>query len=349
MTDTIRGARIHEHGGIDQVVIDEIETPEPGPGEVRVRLRAAALNHLDLFVLGGIPGIDMPLPHVMGADGAGVVDAVGEGVETLAAGDEVVLNPGLWCGSCEFCLDGEQSMCIRYRLLGEHVDGTFAGAIVLPAVNCHRKPSGLSWEQAAAFPLVTLTAWRMVVTNGGVGPGDTVLLHGIGGGVSLVALQIAVASGASVWVTSHDDAKLERAVELGASGGWNYRNTDNIAREIRGVTDRRGVDLVVDNVGAATFAQSIDACRKGGTIVTCGVTSGPKLPVDGRRVFWNHLRIQGSTMGNEADFRAMLRAVDAGRVEPVVDSVFPLTETRAALEHLRGAEQFGKVVLEIEG
>lgn len=348
MSETIRGARIHEHGGLEQIVVDEMPLPEPGAGEVRVRLRAAALNHLDLFVLGGIPGIDMPMPHVLGADGAGTVDGIGEGVDGLEPGDEVVLNPGLWCGSCEFCMDGEQSSCIRYRLLGEHVDGTFAGAIVVPAGNCHPKPSRLSWHQAAAFPLVTLTAWRMLVTNGRVRPGSTVLIHGIGGGVSLVAMQIAVAAGASVWVTSHDPAKIERAVEMGAAGGWNYREADNLAREVRGVTDRRGVDIVVDNVGEATFADSIDACRKGGVIVTCGVTSGPRLPIDGRRVFWNHLRIQGSTMGNEADFRAMLRAVEAGRIEPVVDAVFPLEQTRAAFEHLRATEQFGKVVVEPE-
>lgn len=347
MSETIRGVRIHEHGGLEQLVVERMETPRPGPGEVRVRLRAAALNHLDLFVLGGIPGIDMPLPHVMGADGAGVVEQVGAGVDGWSEGDEVVLNPGLWCGRCELCLDGQQSMCTDYRLLGEHVDGTFAEAIVVPAQNCHPKPARLDWAQAAAFPLVTLTAWRMLVTNGAVGPGRTVLIHGIGGGVSLVALQIAVAAGATVFVTSHSDDKLARARELGAAEGFNYRTSEGIAREIRRATAKRGVDIVVDNVGRATFEESINAARKGGTIVTCGVTSGPELPIDGRRVFWNHLRIQGSTMGSEADFRAMLRAVSAGRIEPVVDRVFPLAEAAAALRHLGEADQFGKIVLAI--
>ena len=198
MTDTMRGARIHEHGGLEQLVVDEMPVPAPGPGEVRVRLRAAALNHLDLFVLGGIPGIDMPLPHVMGADGAGVVDALGEGVDGWAVGDEVVLNPGRWCQECEFCTAGEQSMCVDYGLLGEHVDGTFAEAIVVPARNLHCRPADLSWQQAAAFPLVTLTAWRMLVTRAAVGPGQTVLIHGIGGGVSQVAAQIAVSAGAAL-------------------------------------------------------------------------------------------------------------------------------------------------------
>lgn len=348
MSETVRGARIHEHGGLEQVVIDEMPLQEPGPGQVRVRLRAAALNHLDLFVLGGIPGIDMPMPHVMGADGAGVVDALGAGVGGWEVGDEVVLNPGLWCGACEFCTAGEQSICVQYGLLGEHVDGTFAETILVPAANLHRKPAALDWHQAAAFPLVTLTAWRMLVTRAGVGPGQSVLVHGIGGGVSLVALQIAVAAGATVYVTSHSEQKLQRARELGAAEAWNYRET-NVTGAVREITAGRGVDIVIDNVGAETFATSIEAVRKGGRIVTCGVTTGPKLPVDGRRVFWKHISILGSTMGSEADFRAMLRAVSAGRIVPVVDRVFPLDEAADALAYLKSAEQFGKVVIDISG
>jgi NADPH:quinone reductase-like Zn-dependent oxidoreductase len=343
---TMKGARIHEHGGLEKIVVESMPVPEPGPGEVRVRLRAAALNHLDLFVLGGIPGIDMPLPHVLGADGAGVVDALGDQVEGWSEGDEVVLNPGLWCQQCESCVGGEQSMCATYQLLGEHVDGTLAEAIVVPAVNLHRKPANLGWHEAAAFPLVTLTAWRMLVTRAGVGPGQTVLIHGVGGGVSLTALQIAKSAGATVYVTSHSEAKLERARELGAAAAWNYGEV-NVTRAVREITDRRGVDIVVDNVGAATFATSVEAVRRGGAIVTCGVTTGPKLPIDGRRVFWKHIDIMGSTMGNESDFRAMLRAVSSGRVEPVVDRVFPLDETAAAMQRLKDAEQFGKVVLDI--
>ena len=233
------------------------------------------------------------------------------------------------------------------QLLGEHVDGTFADTIVVPAINLHRKPRNIDWTQAAAFPLVTLTAWRMLVTRAAVGPGQTVLIHGIGGGVSLTALQIAVAAGATVYATSHSDAKLERALELGAAEAWNYREV-NVTRAVRDATARRGVDIVVDNVGAETFATSIEVVRRGGTIVTCGVTTGPKLPVDGRRVFWKHVSILGSTMGSESDFRAMLRAIAAGRIEPVVDRVFPLEETVGALERLKSAEQFGKVVLDID-
>jgi NADPH:quinone reductase-like Zn-dependent oxidoreductase len=341
---SVRGARIHAHGGLDQIVVDDFEITEPGAGGVRVRLRAAALNHLDLFVLAGIPGIDMPLPHVLGADGAGIVDAVGEGVHGVAVGDEVVLNPGLWCGHCPNCLAGEQSMCPRYRLLGEHLDGTFAEAIVIPAMNCYPKPARLTWEQAGSFALATLTAWRMVERNAGVGPGQVVLIHGVGGGVSLVAMQIALAAGAQVFVTSHSDAKLSRAQEMGATHGWNYTDVD-VVREVRAATAKAGVDIVVDNVGAATFATSIKACRKGGVIVTCGGTSGAKLPVDVRLLFWNHIRIMGSTMGNDADFRAMLAAVASGAIDPIVDSTFALDHTVEAFRHLEAAEQFGKVAI----
>ncbi len=314
---------------------------------MRLRLRAAALNHLDLFVVSGIPGIEMPMPHVMGADGAGVVEALGSGVRGIEVGDEVILNPGLWCGRCEFCMAGEQSTCLTYRLLGEHVDGTFAEAVVVPAINCHPRPMALSWSESAALPLATLTAWRMLITRARLAPGQTVLIHGIGGGVSLAALQIAVRAGATVFVSSHSDAKLERAVELGAVEAWNYER-QKIGTLVRAVTARRGVDVVVDNVGTATFATSIGACRKGGVIVTCGGTTGPDLPVDVRRLFWGHLTVMGSTMGNEADFRAVVATAASGGLRPVVDRVFPLDETAKALSYLRSASQFGKVVIDID-
>ena len=314
---------------------------------MRLRLRTAALNHLDLFVVSGIPGIEMPMPHVMGADGAGVVEALGSGVRGIEVGDEVILNPGLWCGRCEFCMAGEQSTCLTYRLLGEHVDGTFAEAVVVPAINCHPRPMALSWSESAALPLATLTAWRMLITRARLAPGQIVLIHGIGGGVSLAALQIAVRAGATVFVSSHSDAKLERAVELGAVEAWNYER-QKIGTLVRAVTARRGVDVVVDNVGTATFATSIGACRKGGVIVTCGGTTGPDLPVDVRRLFWGHLTVMGSTMGNEADFRAVVATAASGGLRPVVDRVFPLDETAKALSYLRSASQFGKVVIDID-
>jgi NADPH:quinone reductase-like Zn-dependent oxidoreductase len=342
----MKAAYIDGHGGIDEIRVGDVAGNEPGAGEVRVAMKAAALNHLDLFVLAGLPGLELPMPHVLGADGAGVVDAVGEGVTDLQPGDEVVLNPGIWCNRCEYCLAGEQSTCIKYGLLGEHVDGTIAEAVVVPERNCHRKPGALSWVEAAAFPLVTLTAWRLLVTKARVQAGDTVLIHGIGGGVSLVAMQIAMLHGAKVFVTSHSEAKLHKALEMGASAALDYTQVD-VAREVRELTGRRGVDIVVDNVGAATFESSVNSCRKGGCIVTCGATTGPAIPVDVRRLFWAQISIHGSTMCNEDEFRAMLGVVAAGGLPPVIDTTFPLDQTAAAFRRLQNAEQFGKLVIDI--
>jgi NADPH:quinone reductase-like Zn-dependent oxidoreductase len=342
----MKAAYIVGHGGVEDIRVGEVGTPEPGVGEVRVAMKAAALNHLDLFVIGGMPGLELPMPHVLGADGAGVVDAVGEGVTSWKLGDEVVLNPGIWCNRCEHCLAGEQSTCIKYGLLGEHCDGTIAEAIVVPERNCHRKPAALSWPEAAAFPLVTLTAWRMLVTKARVKAGDTVLIHGIGGGVSLVAMQIALLHGAKVFVTSHSEDKLNKALEMGAAAALDYSQVD-VAREVRNLTGRRGVDIVVDNVGAATFEASVNSCRKGGCIVTCGATTGPAIPVDVRRLFWGQISIHGSTMCNEDEFRAMLGVVDAGGLPPVIDTTFPLERTADAFRRLQNAEQFGKLVIDI--
>ncbi len=331
----MQAVAIRQHGGLDRVAVLDVPRSELTPGSVRVDLRAAALNHLDLFVIAGIPGVELSMPHVLGADGAGVVSEVADGVSDVSAGDEVVLDPGL--GS------PDES---GYRLLGEMVPGTFAEQIVVPAENCYPKPAPLSWAEAAAFPLVTLTAWRMLVSKAGLGAGEWVLIHGIGGGVSLAALQIVRHLGARAIVTSHSETKRQRALELGAEVAIDYTQDDVVAA-VRACTDGVGADVVIDNVGEATFAASIRACRKGGRIVTCGATSGAKIPVDVRRVFWRQLSILGSTMGNAAEFRAMLDVIASGAIVPVVDKVFPLAEGRAALQRLENAEQFGKIVLEI--
>ena len=331
----MRAVTIRAHGDLSRVELTELPVPAPGPGQVRVALRAAALNHLDLFVVGGLPGLELPMPHVLGADGAGTVEALGRGVDSVVEGAEVVLDPGIGSPDAE-----------DYKLLGEMVPGTFADHVVVPAENCHPKPAALSWAEAAAFPLVTLTAWRMLVSRARLAAGEWVLIHGIGGGVSLAALQIAGHLGAHAVVTSHREAKRRRALELGAARAIDYRNEDVVAA-VREATDGRGADVVVDNVGEATFAASIRACRKGGRIVTCGATTGPRIPVDVRRVFWRQLSILGSTMGDADEFAAMLALVAAGRIRPLVDAVFPLDEASAALERLQNAEQFGKIVLDI--
>ncbi|MGH7674848.1 MAG: zinc-binding dehydrogenase [Gemmatimonadales bacterium] len=321
----------------------------PGPGHVRVALRAAALNQLDLLVIRGLPGIEYRYPHVLGADGAGVVAAVGDGVTGLAPGDRVMLNPGVSCHACEFCRAGEHSLCVTYRILGEHLPGTLAERIVVPQPNVARIPAlepALTWPEAAAFSLVTLTAWRMVVTRAQVKSGETVLVWGIGGGVSLAAFRIAKLRGARVIATSSSDAKLERARALGADVTFNHR-TQKVAAEVRALTAKRGVDVVVENVGEATWPDSLRVLAKGGRLVTCGATSGPMAVTDIRRLFWNHLTIMGSTMGSEAEYREIVRILGTGALRPVVDRAYPLADARAAFERLEQGEQMGKVCVEI--
>ncbi len=344
----MRALYFAEHGGMEGLVCGERPEPRPAPGQVTVRVVAAALNHLDLFVLRGMPGIPVPLPHVGGADGAGVVAALGEGVAGWSAGDEVVLNPGLWCGACEFCARGEESLCVRFRLLGEHVDGTFAEHVSVPAASLARRPAHLSWRESAAFGLTWLTAWRMLVTRAAVRSGETVLIHGIGGGVALAALAIAKQAGAVVFVTSSRRDKLERASALGADHAIDYTSTD-VAGEVRRLTGRRGVDVVVDTVGRDTWMSSLRCAARGGRIVTCGATSGPDPTEEIRLIFWNHLTIMGSTMGSRRDWEAMMRAVASAGARPVVDGVLPLERGREAYERMASGGQFGKLVLEVAG
>jgi len=336
-----------EHGGPERVEHGELPDPVPGPGQVCVKVRAGALNHLDLFVREGIPGIRQALPHVMGSDGAGVVESVGEGVTRVKPGDEVVLNPGINCGACEFCLAGEHSLCVTFHLLGEHVAGTYAERVVAPAANAYPKPPGLSWEEAAAFPLTFLTAWRMLVTKARVKPGESLLIVGIGGGVAVAALQIAKLLGMDVFVTSGSPEKLERAKALGADAGIDHGKTD-FAKEARRLTGKRGVDVVLDSVGKATWKQSIAAAAKGGRLVTCGATTGPDPQTDLGRIFWNQLSVHGSTMGTHGEFAAMLKIFRDGKVKPVVDAVYPLARAREALLRLEEKRQFGKIVLRVD-
>jgi len=342
---------IRATGDLDQIQVADVPEPDtPLPdGHVRVALRAAALNHLDLFVVRGLPG-NRPFPHILGADGAGTVDAVGPGVTTLHRGDPVMVNPGIADYTCEYCRAGEHSLCVNYQLLGEHLPGTLAARVVVPEHNLARLPTldpPLSWPEAASFSLVTLTAWRMVVTRAAVQPGETVLVWGIGGGVALAALRIAKLRGARVIVTSSSDAKLGLARGLGADATLNHRR-QAVAQEVRALTGRRGADVVVDDVGEATWEESLRALRKGGRLVTCGATSGPHVLTDARRLFWNQYTILGSTMGNAAEYQEVTRLLSAGHLRPVVDRVYPLPEARAAFERLACGEQVGKIAVAIE-
>ncbi len=334
-----------KHGGIEVLQLGERPTPEPGPGEVRVAIRAAAVNHLDIFVREGLPGV--PLPQIPGADGAGVVDRTGAGVEGLTAGARVLIQPGLYCNVCEFCRAGEQSLCVKYRILGEHTPGTFADFVVIPARNVFPIPEGLSFEQACAFPLVYQTAWRMVLTRGEVSPGMTVLIHGAGGGVGGAALEIALLAGARVFATTHGEAKIQRLREAGAERVIDYTAGD-VVRAVRDLTGKRGVDVVIDSVGEKTWMASLKSVVKGGRIVTCGATTGPNPTEEIRLIFWNHISILGSTMANDREFRAMLSAVAAGRLRPRVDQVFPFAQAADAYRRLEQGEQFGKIVLSLQ-
>ena len=345
----MRALTIDAHGGLEQLRFrSDVRDPEVTDGQsVRVRLRAAALNRLDLWTLNGLPGITIAPPWVLGADGAGVVDAVGDGVRSVAPGDTVFINPGVSDRQCEYCRDGEQSLCVRFGILGEHRPGTFADYVVVPEPNVRRIPAGVSIEEAAAYPLATLTAWRMVVTRARVRAGEDVLIWGIGGGVALAALAICKAIGARVWVTSSREEKLERARRLGADETLRHGPGRDVAREIRARTGKRGVDVVLDSVGHDTWGQSLGALGKRGRLVTCGGTSGPALEMDVRRLFWNQWTIMGSTMGNDAEFDAVTAEFTAGRLGAIVDSVYPLERGREAFERLSSGDQFGKVVLRI--
>ncbi len=334
-----------QHGGNEVLQYGERPDPVAGPGQVRVAIRAAALNRLDVFVRNGIPNV--PLPQIPGGDGAGIVDAVGEGVTGVSVGDRALLQPGLYCGACEFCRAGEQSSCVSYKILGEHTAGTFAELVVVPVRNVFPIPEGLSFAQAAAFPLAYQTAWRMIVGRAAVRPGETVLIHGVGGGVAWAALEISLYCGARVIATTSGEGKAGRARDAGAELVVDYR-TEDVAQTVRRHTAKRGVDVVVDTVGEATWVTSVRSAAKGGRIVTCGATSGPSPKEDIRLIFWKQLSILGSTMSNDREFRALYAVVAAGKLKPRVDRVIPLPQAAEAYRLMEAGQQHGKIVLEPE-
>src|SRR5881296_659617 len=337
-------------GGLEHLELADVPDPLPTlrPHDVRVAMRAAALNHLDLFVLQGLPH-EYRFPHVVGADGAGVVDAVGPEVQTVRPGDHVMINPGIPDYTCDYCRAGEHSLCRNYGILGEHLPGTIAPYVVVPEQNLAIipiLPTPLRWAEAAAFSLVTLTAWRMVVTRAQLAAGETVLIWGIGGGVALAALRIAKLKGARVIVTSSSDAKLAAARQLGADVTLNHR-TQQVSQEVRALTGKRGADVVIENVGEATWEESLRSLGRGGRLVSCGATTGPKAAFDIRRLFWYQWSLMGSTMGNDAEYREIVRELGAGELRPTIDRVFSFAEARAAFERLERGEQFGKIAIAI--
>ncbi len=345
----MRALTISAHGDLSQLVLRDIPIPAlQHPGDVRIRMRAAALNRLDLFVLAGIPGVHLTPDWVVGSDGAGVIESVGAGVTRVRSGQHVIVNPGVVDRSCtcEYCRAGDQPLCLTYGVLGEHRHGTLAEYIVVPEANVEVIPDHIEFATAAAFPLATLTAWRMVVTRAQVKATDDVLIWGIGGGVALAALQICKQIGATVWVTSGSDEKLARARTLGADHVLNHRSGD-AGKQVRLATNKRGMDVVIDSVGEATWTQSLIALGKRGRLVTCGGTSGPMVQTDVRRMFWNQWTLMGSTMGSDAEFAAIAAQLREGHLLPPVDSVYALDDGRAAYQRLQSGDQFGKVVVRI--
>jgi len=340
----VRAVVFTEFGGPEVLRAEEVPTPEPGPGEALLAVKACGLNHLDLWVRRGPATTPIPMPHILGADVAGTVAKVGSGIQGLPVGLPVTVNPSLWCGVCEYCRMGEESLCMKFGLLGDDRNGGYAELCVVPVQNLMPIPPGFSFEEVAAVPLVFLTAWRMLVTKAQVRAGDDVLVIGAGGGVSSAAIQIAKLHGARVFATSGSSSKLQKAKALGADILINHKQ-EAFDEVVRGQTNGRGVDIVVENVGEATFAKSLASLRKGGKLVTCGRTSGSRAELDISDIYWRQIEILGSTMGNVREFETVMRLIWRRQLKPVVDRVLPLHEARRAHEILEHQRQFGKVIL----
>jgi len=332
------------HGGSEVLRMEDLPDPEAGPGGVVVRVRAVAVNHLDLWVRRGWPGLRLEMPHLLGADVAGVVAETGPGVEGVQVGDEVILNPGVSCGRCEACLCGRDNLCRHYAILGEHVRGGYAELVRCPAANVLPKPVRLSFEEAACLPLVFLTAWHALVSRAGLRAGETILVHAAGSGVGSAAVQIAKFLGARVIATAGSEAKCAKALELGADHAVPYEKEDFL-QAVKALTARRGVDVVFEHTGKATWERSLLALVAGGRLVTVGATTGYDAPTDLRHVFYRQLSVLGSTMGSKGELFEVLRFVEGGKLHPVLDRVLPLAAAGQAHELLSLREQFGKVVL----
>ena len=352
----MRAVVIREHGGPDVLRLEDLPDPEPGPGQVRVRVEAVALNHLDLWGRRGLPHLKLRFPFILGSDIAGTVERVGAGVEGVTPGVEVVVNPGVSCGRCRECLSGRDNLCRHYHILGETRDGGYAEYVVVPVANLLPAPRGIGWAERAAIPLVFLTAWQMLTRKAAVQPGEVVLIHAVGSGVGSAALQIAKMHGAMVIATASTEEKLAQARALGAdhtilsagsSAGLSSGEDANerLLAKVREVTGKRGVDVVLEQTGAATWGASIRAAARGGRIVTCGATSGFDAQTDLRHVFFRQLQILGSTMGPKGDLFTILDHVEAGRLRPVLDRTYPLEEAAMAHQRLEQRSQFGKIVL----
>jgi len=329
----MKAVRVSAPGGLDALQLVDLPEPKPGPGELTLDIRAASINHLDLWVRKGLPGLKYPM--ILGSDAAGIIRETGR---------PALLNPSTSCGTCEFCASGNKSLCLKYAVFGEHRDGTNAASICVPAENLIPIPYSLSFEEAAAAPLVYLTAWRMMITRGRLAPSEDVLIWSAGAGVGVACLQLAQLSGARVIATASTDEKCAKLREVGAHFVLNH-NREDVVRRVKELTGKRGVDLVVDYIGKDTWGKSIQVVRRGGRIVTCGATSGYDPAEDLRQIFYRQIEIIGCTMGNNKELHDALRPIFEGRIRPVIDSVMPLADVAAAHERIEQRAAFGKIIL----
>jgi NADPH:quinone reductase-like Zn-dependent oxidoreductase len=334
----------NQHGGPEVLQYVDVPNPRPGPGEVLIEVKATSINHIDIFLRRGMPGIKVPLPKIVGSDAAGIIRELGRDVSGLTPGQRVTINPGIACGHCEFCSAGLGSQCVSWAMVGENRDGAYAEFVVVPAHIVLPIPDHISFEEAAAAPLVFLTAWSMMVGKGNIRPGEDVLILGAGAGVGTAAIQIAKLVGCRVFATASNAEKLQRAKELGADFLINY-TAEEFDKTIRDLTNKRGVDIVVDYIGADTWVRSLRSARRGGRVLTCGATTGFAPQTDLRHIFFRQVQVLGSTMGSHREFLDVMKCVFRGQLKPVIDRVLPLPEARKGHELIEQRAVFGKIVL----
>lgn len=346
MIGSMKAVVFREHGGPERLEIAEVPVPTMAATSLLVEVRACSLNHLDLWTLQGLPGLNIEMPHVLGNDIAGVVKTVGPEVSHLAIGDRVIVAPGLSCGHCAQCLSGQDNLCPAYSILGHRINGGLAQYVNVPAANALAMPARLDFPQAAAVPLTFLTAWHMLVTRAHLQPGEDVLVLAAGSGVGSAAIQIAKLLGARVIATAGNEQKLELARRLGADDSIQHYD-QRISEVVKKITNRKGVEVVVEHVGSATWDESMRSLGSNGRLVTCGATTGYEAKLDLRHLFYRQLTVLGSMMGSKAELLQALKFVDSGKLQPVVDRIYPMEETRQAFERLQASQHFGKVVVEV--
>jgi len=344
----MKAAFIEKHGGLGQLLIGDLDTPKIKPNEVLIQTKFGALNHIDVFLIRGWPGLKLSMPHVLGSDGSGLIKEVGSAVTTVSEGERVTINPGLSCGKCKFCLSGNQNFCKSFSIMGEHRWGTYCEYFKVPEENVLKLHSNFSYELAAAAPLTFLTAWRLLTTQANLKRGEYILIHGAGGGVSTAAIQIAKYLGATVITTTSNQDKVNKAKELGADYVIKYKTNPNYGKSIFSeITKKQGIDVIVDSVGKLTISSSLRLLKPGGRLVIPGATSGPVAEVDIRQIFWKQIKILGSTMSNQGEFREGMKLVFEKKLKPIIDKKFQLEKAVDAENYLNEGKQFGKVLLEI--